>query len=90
MELADLRKKIDELDKQLLSILVERMKVVEEVADTKRQNNEEVIQKNRWQELLTSRSVWGVRAGLPEHEIKKIFECIHDMSVGRQKEILGH
>jgi len=89
MDLEGLRKKIDALDKQLLEVLVERMKVVEQVAVTKRKNNEEVVQKNRWQDLINSRSIWGVRAGLPEQEVKQIFECIHDISVQRQKEILG-
>jgi len=89
MELEELRKKIDVLDKQLLDVLVERMKVVEEVAITKMKNNEEVIQKNRWQDLINSRSIWGIRAGLPEQEVKQIFECIHDISVQRQKEIIG-
>ncbi len=89
MELEELRKKIDVLDKQLLDVLVERMKVVEQVAMNKMKNNEEVIQKNRWQDLINSRSIWGVRAGLPEEEVKQIFECIHDISVQRQKEIIG-
>lgn len=88
MDLSKLRGRIDELDDQLIKILAERMDVVVEVAKTKKANNEEVIQKNRWQELLETRSEWGEKAGLPQEDVRAIFECIHQMSVNRQNTIV--
>lgn len=89
MTLDALRQTIDELDKELIQILVKRMEIVQEVAITKKRDKKEIIQKNRWQELLATRSSWGEDFGLPAEDIKSIFECIHDMSVNRQKEIIG-
>lgn len=88
MELESLRKEIDTYDKQIITALAKRMLIVEKVAETKKAANATAMQKNRWQQLLSTRSEWGAEAGLPKEDIKQIFECIHDMSVSRQMQIL--
>ncbi|MFK7899402.1 MAG: chorismate mutase [Cyclobacteriaceae bacterium] len=88
MNLESLRQEIDNYDKQIIKALAERMLVVEKVAETKKAANATAMQKNRWQELLATRSEWGQEVGLPKEDIKQIFECIHDMSVSRQLQIL--
>ncbi len=50
-KLAELRKQIDEIDESILELLDKRMKVTDEVGVYKRQNNIEILQKGREEEL---------------------------------------
>lgn len=52
MDLNDLRKDIDEIDEQILSLFIKRMSVCKDVAAFKKQNNLPVLQGNREIELL--------------------------------------
>ncbi len=62
--LPELRERIDQLDRQLLEVLAERLAVCREVAEHKAKVGANVIQPERVREVLTSRSAWAVELGV--------------------------
>jgi len=66
--LENLRKQIDKIDKSIISLLAERMKIVKEIGRIKKENNLPVFDKSRWQEVIKSKKGF----------IKKIWKIIHE------------
>ena len=64
----DLRKKIDEIDGKIVSLLAKRMKVVKEVGRLKKKDSIPVFDKERWKKIIKSKKGY----------VKKIWEIIHD------------
>jgi len=82
------RSKIDSLDFQLLELLLQRMKVVEEIGVYKSHNNISILQLRRWIEIINTRIEYGVKLGLNNDFIKQLLQLIHDESIRKQTEIL--
>ncbi len=87
-EIKKLRDSIDSLDKDIVDAVAKRMSLVKQVGELKKKNNVEVVQNDRWQQLLTSRMSWATADGMSSDEIKELFETLHDISVNRQKGIV--
>jgi chorismate mutase len=83
-----LRDRIDHLDHDLVELLARRMRVVEEIADYKRENNVATLQVSRWSQLLEDRVARAVSHGLTADYAHAIYEIIHRESVRRQSEIM--
>lgn len=81
------RSKIDSIDYQLLELLLQRMKVVEEIGVYKSHNNVSIFQLRRWKEIIETRMNYGVKLGLNEEFIKSILQLIHDESIKKQTEV---
>lgn len=79
-----LREKIDHLDSYLLELLKERMEVVRDIADYKRDHNLAIVQPSRWTEILESRLAAGMRKQLTEKFIKELFHAVHKESIHHQ------
>ncbi|HRE01988.1 MAG TPA: chorismate mutase [Ilumatobacteraceae bacterium] len=62
--LADLRARIDELDRQLIDVLAQRLAVCEEVARVKEGTDTPVIQPARVRDVVTSRRQWAIDSGV--------------------------
>lgn len=83
-DIALLRAKIDTIDDNLLDVLAERMKVVEQIGEYKRANKMQVFQQSRWEEVQ-SRVAKGARArGLDADAVGELFKIIHQASIERQ------
>lgn len=87
-QLEILRGKIDSLDNYLLELLSERMDVVREIADYKRENNLAIVQPSRWTEILESRLSTGERKHLTQKFIKELFHAVHKESIHHQTEVM--
>lgn len=87
-EIKELRDSIDSLDKDLLRAVSSRMRLVKKVGELKKKNNVEVVQNDRWQQLLDSRMSWSDEMEMSSEEIKQVFETLHTISVNRQKDII--
>lgn len=87
--LATLRERIDHLDHELLDLLARRMRVVEEIADCKRENNVATLQLSRWSALLEDRLSRAQALGLSAEYAQALYEIIHRESVRRQSEIMN-
>ena len=84
-----LRERIDRIDHDLLDILAMRMRVVEEIADCKRENNVSTLQVSRWTALLDDRIARAEDLGLSSDYARALYEIIHRESVRRQSEIMS-
>ena len=87
-EIKELRDSIDSLDKDLLKNVANRMQLVRKVGTLKKKNNVEVVQNDRWQQLLESRMSWSEEMDMSPEEIRQVFETLHTISVNRQKDII--
>ncbi|MFN8416279.1 MAG: chorismate mutase [Cytophagaceae bacterium] len=86
--LAELREKIDNIDRELLEILTTRMAVVEKIGEYKRDNNVTTLQVNRWDEIMKNRSETAKKLGLNDEFIQEVFKLVHEESIRKQTEIM--
>jgi chorismate mutase len=84
-----LREEIDVIDSNLLSLLEKRMKVATEIGLVKKDTKVNVIQSNRWNEVLGKMILEGNKKGLTEEFIRKVFEAIHQESIEHQKKVIS-
>lgn len=87
--LAALRKQIDELDNELMTLLTKRMRVSREIATYKKEHNMAVVQTGRYSEILEKRGAQGQLCGMDAEFVKKVFEAIHEESVRQQTELIN-
>ena len=80
-DLASLREEIDQLDEQLWEVIGKRADVVRQIGEWKRQHGEQVIQPERWQEVLQNCQSVADKHGLSETMVHEVMEAIHNESV---------
>ncbi len=88
-KLDSFRSKIDSIDFQLLELLSQRMKVVEEIGGYKSHNNLSILQLRRWKHIIETRIDYGTKLGLDNDFIKQVLQLIHDESILKQSEIVN-
>ena len=84
-----LRGQIDQLDNDLMALLAKRMRVCREIGQYKKEHNIQVLQTDRYNEILDKRGVQGSLSGMSADFVKQIFEHIHEESVRQQLEIVN-
>ena len=87
--LNELRKQIDSVDDELLSILNKRMRISREIGQYKKEHNMQVLQTGRYDEILKDRIAAAVRMNLSADFMKTILEAIHEESIRQQIEVLN-
>ena len=80
-DLQVLRAEIDQLDEQLWEIIGKRADVVRQVGEWKHQHGEQVVQPERWQQVLQHCQVLAERHGQSEALVREVMEAIHKESV---------
>ena len=80
-DLQSLREEIDQLDEQLWEVIGKRADVVRQIGEWKRQHGEQVVQPERWQEVLQHCQSVADRHGLSETMVHEVMEAIHNESV---------
>ena len=80
-DLASLREEIDQLDEQLWEVIGKRADVVRQIGEWKRQHGEQVVQPERWQEVLQHCQSVADKHGLSETMVQEVMEAIHNESV---------
>ena len=83
-----LRRQIDEIDDQLLSLLATRMKVSKEIGAYKKENNMPILQTGRYNDILENRAKKGQNMGLSTDFVTNIMKAIHEESVKVQMEVM--
>ncbi|MBZ5679681.1 MAG: chorismate mutase [Acidobacteriia bacterium] len=85
MDIADWRKKIDELDRRLVELLSERARAAQEIGRLKRDTNLPIYEPDR--ERIVFSNVQELNQGpLPDRDLVRIFERIMDVMRNVQKE----
>ena len=80
-DLSSLREEIDQLDEQLWEVIGKRADVVRQIGEWKRQHGEQVVQPERWQEVLQHCQSVADKYGLSETMVHEVMEAIHNESV---------
>lgn len=88
--LESLRNQIDSIDYQLIEMIGERMKIVENIGKYKKDNNLTILQIKRWTNILESRRELALKIGLSEKFIHTMLKLIHEESIRIQKEIYNN
>ena len=87
--LTELRKQIDEIDDELLSVLAKRMRVSREIGQYKKEHNMPVLQTIRYDEILDKRTSNAVKMGMGANFMKTVLGAIHEESIRQQIEVLN-
>jgi len=86
MEISDWRKKIDELDRDLVKLLNERARCAVEIGKIKRRNGLPILELNREQEVM--QKAFDANEGpLPDQAIQRVFERIVEEGKALQKRL---
>ena len=80
-DIQSLREEIDQLDEQLWEVIGKRADVVRQIGEWKRQHGEQVVQPERWQEVLQHCQSVADKHGLSETVVHEVMEAIHNESV---------
>ena len=76
-----LRKKIDEIDEQILKLLSQRMKHVFKVGELKKKRGIIPLDSKRWKKVLDSKLKLAKNLELDKKMIKDIYERIHEAAL---------
>ena len=79
--LSQLRQSIDHIDRQLLHLLSERMKLARSIGEIKAKDHLPIVQPERYRTLLQERLRSGRKLGLEESFLHELFSSIHEASV---------
>ena len=88
LDLGKIREKIDELDRQLVELLEERLHIVQEVAQFKKQTGKKIFDEEREKEVI-SKNLKRVKNKELNHYIELILKDIMDASKEYQKFKIG-
>lgn len=87
-ELSELRTKIDTSDNFLMQVLIDRMKISDEIGSFKNLNNIAIHQPERWAAIVERCITKGKENGLSEEFIVRLFQAIHFESIRHQESIM--
>ena len=88
-KLEDLRDQIDEIDDEIIKTLALRMDVVRKIGENKKQNNVTILQPERWNEILKTRTISGVGRELTEEFLLRLYNLIHEESIHQQTKMMN-
>ena len=77
-ELAPFRRRIDELDREIVRLLAERFAVVREVAALKQRRNIPVLLPERIEEVKEQAAARGAPMGVDPDFLRRLYGCIID------------
>lgn len=87
--LRELRAEIDQLDKKVIEILGDRMRIAERIGAFKRENNIAIYQPERWREILENGLLNGNSRGLSETFILMMMNAVHQESINHQARVMN-
>ena len=86
-QLDDLRKDIDLIDSQIVSLLGKRLSIVKEIGKLKLQKHLPPLDPLRWRKVLDAIVKKGKELKIDEDLLKKIYEEIHKDSLKIEKSL---
>jgi chorismate mutase len=84
-----LREQIDDIDRQLIQTLGERMQISRNIGTYKKDNNITILQRTRWDELIADRLELAHEVGLSEDIMQEILQMIHKESIRHQTNVMN-
>jgi len=89
LTMAELRAGIDKLDDQIIDIFEERMSIADKIGEYKKAHNVAILQSKRWDSILNHRLNMGLKKGLSNEFITRVFRAIHQESINHQARIMN-
>ncbi|MCD6146273.1 MAG: chorismate mutase [Methanosarcinales archaeon] len=89
MELADIREKIEQIDKDIVTLIAERTNLAEDVLELKRAEEKSIEDKKQEQIVLNRAIDYATELNLDTGSIKQIFLILIEMNIERQRELSG-
>jgi len=86
--LTEIRSEVDVIDEMLIWALSQRMQLADSIAGIKEKNSMEVLQTNRWLQVLEGVRKMGNELGLRQGFIEKLYNTIHLESISLQQKKL--
>ena len=87
-ELTRLRKRINNLDDELLKVLARRADVSRNIGIYKKENNMSILQAKRWKSLMSDHLQQARRNNMNEKFVNDLFKLIHQDSIDIQEAVL--
>jgi chorismate mutase/prephenate dehydratase len=84
-ELADLRDRIETVDRQIIALLADRLRIVADVAVAKLRAASPFRDREREELLLRRLRELATASGLDPHQIERLYRVVMDMSVAHQE-----
>lgn len=84
-----LRAIIDEIDEDIVNQFSNRMDMVEKIGEYKRDNDVVILQLERWEHILKTRTELAEKAGLSSDFIKQMLDIIHQESIRIQTKVMN-
>ena len=85
MDLSTLRDRIDAVDRQIIALIAERLRIVEDVAVAKLEAASPFRDREREERLLLRLREHATTAGVDPHQIERLYRVVMDMSVAHQE-----
>jgi chorismate mutase/prephenate dehydratase len=85
MDLSHLRDRIDAVDRQIIALLAERNRIVEEVAVAKLEAASPFRDREREEHLLVRLREHATSAGVDPYQVERLYRIVMDMSVAHQE-----
>jgi chorismate mutase / prephenate dehydratase len=85
MDLVQLRDRIDDVDRQIIALLAERLRIVESVVLAKLEAASPFRDREREERLLLRLREHATAAGIDPHQIERLYRVVMDMSVAHQE-----
>lgn len=89
-KLENLRGRIDAIDHEIMEVLAQRMSIVRQIGQYKKENKVTALQINRWAQIMEDRERLAQKLSLDENFIKALFQLIHEDSVRTQSDIMDN
>lgn len=84
-DLSALRDRIDEVDRRIIGLVADRLKIVEGVIEAKLASAAPFRDREREETLITRLRGFAVDAGVDPHQVERMYRVIMDMSVAHQE-----
>lgn len=89
MEITEIRKQLDEIDKELLNIIAKRMSLIPKIAEYKKEHNVQRHQPEREKEIIETKRKVAEELGLNPDLVEDIFKRLIEDAHRIEKEIIG-
>ncbi len=87
-DIEELRSRIDGLDKEIMQLLGNRLKVAEQIGLYKKKNNIAILQQSRWNEIIDKAMEQAEPMGLSKEFVSKFLKAVHQESINHQEKIM--
>ena len=89
-KLEELRAVIDQLDRDIIARLAERMHVSRKIGGHKKMNDMTILQPERWNEIMEDRANFSSGKGVTQRFITALMDAIHAESIHQQTVVMNN